>query len=116
MTVQVARVQSLTIVGWTADTQDWRGGPHEEMLARVEGEVLRESIVLMHDGVGPGATREGCAETVALVRPLVSLARSRSLEPAPLDELHHPSRLWMIRSFRVPTHEHLQSRQHRGLS
>jgi hypothetical protein len=27
---------------------------------------------------------------VALVRPLVSLARSRGLEPAPLDELHQP--------------------------
>lgn len=86
----VARERALTLVGWTADTQDWRGGPHEQMLARIEGEVLHESIVLMHDGIGPGATRDGCAETVALVEPLVSLARSRGLEPAPLDELHHP--------------------------
>ncbi|MBA2534234.1 MAG: polysaccharide deacetylase family protein [Rubrobacter sp.] len=89
-TRRVAREHALSLVGWTADTQDWRGGPHEEMLARIEGEVLHESIVLMHDGVGPGATRDGCAETVALVEPLVSLARSRGLEPAPLDELHHP--------------------------
>jgi hypothetical protein len=44
----------------------------------------------MHDGVGPGATRSGCAQTVALVKPLVSLARSRGLEPAPLGRLDHP--------------------------
>ncbi len=86
----VARERALTLVGWTADTQDWRGGPYEEMLARIEGEVLHESIVLMHDGVGPGATRGGCAETVALVGPLISLARSRGLEPVPLNELYYP--------------------------
>jgi len=89
-TRRVAREHALTLVGWTADTQDWRGGPHEEMLGRIECEVLHESIVLMHDGIGPGATRDGCAETVALVQPLVSLARSRGLKPAPLDEFHYP--------------------------
>lgn len=89
-TGQVAREHALTLVGWTADTQDWRGGPHEEMLTLTEGEVLQDSIVLMHDGVGPGARRDGCAETVALVGPLVSLARSRGLEPALLDELRRP--------------------------
>jgi hypothetical protein len=60
------------------------------MLARIEGALMQGCIVLMHDGVGPGATRSGCAQTVALVRPLVSLARSRGLEPAPLDRLDHP--------------------------
>jgi len=89
-TRQVAREHALSLVGWTADTQDWRGDPHQEMLSRIEGEVLHESIVLMHDGVGPGATRDGCAETVTLVVPLVSLARSRGLEPVPLDGLNHP--------------------------
>ena len=41
VTGRVAREHTLTLVGWTADTQDWRGGPREQMLARVEGEVLR---------------------------------------------------------------------------
>ena len=44
----------------------------------------------MHDGIGQGATRDGCAGTVALVDPLVALVRSRGLEPAKLGELHHP--------------------------
>lgn len=90
-TGQVARECALTLVGWTADTQDWRGGSQEEMLNLVEGEVKQDSIVLMHDGVGPGARRDGCAETVALVGPLISLARSLGLEPALLDELHRPT-------------------------
>jgi peptidoglycan/xylan/chitin deacetylase (PgdA/CDA1 family) len=89
-TSRVARQRGLTLVGWTADTQDWSGSPHAEMLARIEGTVLQGCIVLMHDGVGPGAMRGGCAQTVALIKPLVSLARSRDLKPAPLHELDHP--------------------------
>lgn len=89
-TGQVARERALTLVGWTTDSQDWRGGSREEMINLVEGGVKQESIVLMHDGLGPGTRREGCAETVALVGPLVSLARSRGLEPALLDDLHRP--------------------------
>ena len=86
----VARKHGLTLVGWTADTQDWRGGAPAELLARVEADLVSGAIVLMHDGVGPGARRNGCGETAALVVPLVSLARSRGLEPVLLDDLHHP--------------------------
>jgi len=89
-TILLASGHQLSLVGWTADTQDWRGDPHPDMQERVEDRISPGAIVLMHDGVGPGATRDGCAETVALVGPLVSLARSRGLEPAPLDELPHP--------------------------
>jgi hypothetical protein len=60
------------------------------MLARVGGDIVPGAIVLMHDGVGPGATRDGCAGTVALVGPLVAPARSHGLEPATLGELSHP--------------------------
>jgi hypothetical protein len=41
-------------------------------------------VVLMHDGIGPGALRTGCEETVALVEPLVACLRSLGCEPAPL--------------------------------
>ena len=51
-TKQIARKHRLTLVGWTADTEDWRGSPRDEMLARVEGDLLANSIVLMHDGIG----------------------------------------------------------------
>ncbi|HJQ30196.1 MAG TPA: polysaccharide deacetylase family protein [Rubrobacter sp.] len=85
-----AREFGLTLVGWTTDTKDWRGDAHEEMLASVEAGFLPGAIVMMHDGIGPGATREGCAETVALVKPLVALARSRGLEPVTIGEIRHP--------------------------
>jgi peptidoglycan/xylan/chitin deacetylase (PgdA/CDA1 family) len=89
-TEEVANKHRLRLVGWTADTEDWRGGAPEEMLARVRGRISPGAIVLMHDGVGPGATREGCAATVDLVRPLVALVRSHGLEPATLGELRRP--------------------------
>jgi peptidoglycan-N-acetylglucosamine deacetylase len=89
-TEKVARKHRLTLVGWTADTGDWRGDPPEEMLGRVEGNLQPQAIVLMHDGIGPGATRDGCATTVDAISPLVSLARSRGLEPGPLRDLRRP--------------------------
>ena len=89
-TEEVANKHRLRLVGWTADTEDWRGGAPEEMLARIRGRISPGAVVLMHDGVGPGATREGCAATVDLVRPLVALVRSQGLEPATLDKLRRP--------------------------
>ncbi|HEY2638000.1 MAG TPA: polysaccharide deacetylase family protein, partial [Solirubrobacteraceae bacterium] len=35
-TAEVAADRALEIVGWTADTNDWRGDAPDEMLARVE--------------------------------------------------------------------------------
>jgi peptidoglycan/xylan/chitin deacetylase (PgdA/CDA1 family) len=89
-TEKVARNLGLTLVGWTADTEDWRGDPPAEMLGRVEGNLQPHAIVLMHDGVGPGATRDGCATTADLMGPLVYLARSRGLEPGLVRELPRP--------------------------
>ena len=89
-TGEVARKHGLTLVGWTADTGDWRGDTPGELLGRVEENLLPRAIVLMHDGLGPGATRDGCEMTVDVIRPLVSLARSRGLEPVPLRELRLP--------------------------
>lgn len=87
---ETARELGLTLVGWTTDTKDWRGDTSGEMLARVEAGLVDGAIVMMHDGIGPGATREGCAETVALVGPLVALARSRGLDPLPIGRFRHP--------------------------
>ncbi len=89
-TEEVAQRHRLGLVGWTADTEDWRGDALDEMLARVRGRISPGAIVLMHDGVGPGATRDGCAGTVDLVQLLVATVRSLGLEPATLGELRHP--------------------------
>lgn len=80
----VAEARGLRVVGWSADTHDWRGDTAEQMLAAIDEDIAGGAVVLAHDGLGPGATRDGCAETVALVAPLVALARTRGLEPEAL--------------------------------
>lgn len=86
-TEMAARGLGLRLVGWTADSEDWRGDASGTMLDRLEPLLEPGGIVLMHDAVGSGARREGCRETVELVAPLVSLCRSRGLDPVPLGEL-----------------------------
>lgn len=83
-TVEVAHELGLRLVGWTADSEDWRGGTVDEMLGRLTPGMETGAVVLMHDAVGPGASRDGCDLTVDLVAPLVSMARSRGLVPVPL--------------------------------
>jgi len=89
-TRDAARRHGLTLVGWTADTEDWRGSNPYEMFHRIEEKLLPQAVVLMHDGIGPGAMREDCAMTVNLIAPLIYGARSRGLEPVPVHELSPP--------------------------
>ncbi|CAA9453176.1 MAG: Polysaccharide deacetylase [uncultured Rubrobacteraceae bacterium] len=81
-TEEIARDFGLRLAPWSADTHDWRGDPASEMLNGIEPLLGPGSIVLMHDGLGPGSLRRGCQETVALVQPLVALLRSMGCEPA----------------------------------
>ena len=90
-TARVAEGLGLRLVGWTADSEDWRGGPVDEMVGGLAQVMEAGAVVLMHDAVGPGALRDGCGRTVDLVAPLVSMARSRDLTPVPLGGM--PGRL-----------------------
>lgn len=83
-TAEISSSFGLELVTWTADTHDWRGDAAPEMLRRIEPTLGPDAVVLMHDGIGPGATRTGCEETVALVGPLASRLRSLGCEPMPL--------------------------------
>ncbi len=83
----VAAARRLSLVRWTADTEDWAGEEAPALLARVADRLVAEAVILMHDGLGPGARRTGCAETVALVAPLVAAVRGAGLEPGPLPAL-----------------------------
>ena len=69
----------LELVGWTTDSHDWRGDPAAVMLDALE--LAPGAVVLMHDGVGPGALRSDCEHTAQLVGPLVGRIRARGLEP-----------------------------------
>jgi peptidoglycan/xylan/chitin deacetylase (PgdA/CDA1 family) len=83
-TEEVAEGFKLRLAPWSVDTHDWRGDKAYVMLGRVEPLLGHGSVVLMHDGIGPGARRGGCEETVALVGGLVARLRSIGCEPAPL--------------------------------
>lgn len=77
----------LEIALWEADTHDWRGDSAEAMLDSIGPSLSAGDAILMHDGLGPGATRDGCEETVRLVAPLASRIRGIGCEPAPLGSL-----------------------------
>jgi peptidoglycan/xylan/chitin deacetylase (PgdA/CDA1 family) len=83
-TRSVAKRLGLAVTGWTVDTHDWRGDDAQTMLARAKPDLGAGCVVLMHDGLGPGATRSGCAETVALIELLTQAAREQRLQPGSL--------------------------------
>lgn len=92
----VAQRHGLRLETWSADPHDWRGDPAEEMLAALEPGLRPGAVVLLHDGLGPGAERSGCAQTVALVRRLGPVLRARGLA--------QPRRAWPVgASAREPT-------------
>lgn len=87
-THRVAERLGLTLVGWDADTHDWRGDPPGAMLRVLRRDVPLGGVVLAHDALGPGARREDCADTVAFVRAAAAWAARRGL---PLDPLPDPA-------------------------
>jgi peptidoglycan/xylan/chitin deacetylase (PgdA/CDA1 family) len=78
---RVAVRHGLALVHWTIDTHDWRGDPALAMLARARRQLAPGAVVLMHDGLGPGAMRSGCKNTIELLAPLIAAARARGLAP-----------------------------------
>ncbi len=80
----VAAEVGLELWGWSDDTHDWAGRTAPEMLDELSSGIGDGSVILMHDGVGPGATRTDAAETIELIAPLVELCRSRGLHPGPI--------------------------------
>lgn len=78
---ELARERGLELVGWDLDTHDWRGDPAATMLAAIEPGLAPGAAVLMHDGLGPGARRSDCEETIALVPRLLEAAAARGLAP-----------------------------------
>ena len=89
-TAEAAAELGLRLVGWTADSEDWRGDSADEMLGRLAPRIEAGAVVLMHDAVGPGALRSGCARTAELISPLVCLAASRGLTPVPVGGMPGP--------------------------
>ncbi len=83
-TTRVAAAQGLRLVPWSVDTHDWRGDRAAAMLERIGPGLVSGAVVLAHDGLGPGALRGDCAETVALIPRVAELAGARGLRLAAL--------------------------------
>jgi peptidoglycan-N-acetylglucosamine deacetylase len=66
-TAQIARDRDLRLIGWTADTHDWRGDSAADMFAATREALTDGAIVLAHDGLGPGAQRESVEATIDYV-------------------------------------------------
>jgi len=78
-TAAVAREHELRLISWTTDTHDWRGDGAERMLDQTREGLVAGSIVLAHDGIGPGARRDGAAETIRYVELAIAHARAHGL-------------------------------------
>lgn len=78
-TAEIAAARDLALVGWDVDTHDWRGDHAETMLSDTRAGLREGAIVLAHDGIGPGARREGAAQTLRYVGLVAEHARRAGL-------------------------------------
>jgi peptidoglycan/xylan/chitin deacetylase (PgdA/CDA1 family) len=85
-TEEVAAELDYELWTWSDDTEDWSGIAAERMRSALAGSLTEGSVVLMHDGIGPGATRTDVNATIELVPELVELCRDRGLRPGPINE------------------------------
>lgn len=85
-TPRVAARHGLRLMPWSVDTHDWRGDDASAMLERIRPGLVVGAIVLAHDGLGPGARRSGCAQTVELIPRIAALAAARGLRLEALGE------------------------------
>ena len=83
---RVAHSFGLRLLDWSIDTHDWRGDEPAAMLAAAKRKLRAGGSVLMHDALGPGATRAGCENTLALLEGLSEAVRELGVEPAPIGE------------------------------
>lgn len=87
---EIALDRGLRIVGWDADTHDWRGDGWDDQPEAVRAVAAGGGVVLLHDAVGPGATRESCANTVALTGEFLALAREHGVAVRALHDSREP--------------------------
>ena len=78
-TAQIARDRDLRLIGWTADTHDWRGDSAAEMFEATREMLGDGAIVLAHDGLGPGAKRASVEPTLDYVALVGEHVRRRGL-------------------------------------
>jgi peptidoglycan/xylan/chitin deacetylase (PgdA/CDA1 family) len=83
---RAARQLDLAVVGWRRKARDGRG---QADAASIVGRLLKAKggeVLLLHDGVEPGATSDRAA-TIAAVRELVPLLKARGFTFVTVDQL-----------------------------
>jgi len=83
-TRRLASQLGLQLVRWSIDTHDWRGDPPQRTLDHLRRRLADGGAVLMHDALGPGATRAGCQNTLALLPLLTAAGQSHGLALTPM--------------------------------
>jgi peptidoglycan/xylan/chitin deacetylase (PgdA/CDA1 family) len=85
-TMAAARENGHVVVNWSV--RAWDGVPTtaERIVKHVLPRCRAGSIVVLHDGIPPGSSRDP-SPTLAAIKPLILGLRQRGLEPVRLDEL-----------------------------
>jgi len=88
-TRRVADRHGLELHGWTLDTHDWRGDSAAVMFDSItQGKGLVDGdVILMHDGIGPGARREGSDQTLKLTTRLIELTSGLGIETGSVSQV-----------------------------
>jgi peptidoglycan-N-acetylglucosamine deacetylase len=76
---RIARQRKLRLIGWTADSHDWRGDGPAAMFQATRESLTDGAVVLAHDGVGPGARRDSVEATLDYVALVGEHAREHGL-------------------------------------
>ena len=79
-TRSIAEERDLRLVHWSLDTHDWHGDTAKEMLAATRDGLRPGAVVLAHDGIGPGALRADCRQTIEYVAAAVQHVRQQNSE------------------------------------
>lgn len=98
VTEELASAHGLQLVGWSCDSHDWRGDGAAAMFDSLVSSLEAGGIVLMHDGLGPGARRKDVRPTELLIEPLVRLTRACGLTPSLLGKGSMHSEMLIRRS------------------
>lgn len=76
---ELALDHGMRIVGWDADTHDWRGDGWEVQPEQLRRVAQTGGTILLHDAIGPGAQRTGCDNTLELIDELCRTAAAHGV-------------------------------------
>ena len=79
-TMAIAHQRDLRVIGWSADTHDWRGDSADAMFEATRSMLTDGATVLAHDGIGPGARRTSAEQTLDYVAMVGAHARTHGLD------------------------------------